>query len=218
MVALPASSQDVPPDASLITLGSRTFNFRADVRNMRRDDHFIPIQEVDWIANLMRGEPVFDRVVVHIREHAFARLDIWPSLDSVGTLPSEYPLTDNIPELFIVDGFQTRSSHPSNGDLVLIPIDEPKKFFVNCMPDLLAEKANCFLIAPYAPDPNLYLLARMYYPTPPFNFHEVANRMLEMAYCLDITNTLGEMSTTQENYVGPDGVLPELKGCFNPVS
>ena len=71
----------------------------------------------------------------------------------------------------------------------------------------------CVVYATYPPDDYVKLKARLYWPPDPADaptyFRDVARRMREVAYCLDVTDELIDVSE----------VHPTLTGCGpEPIS
>lgn len=214
LTANPLLAGSVPDDASLIQLNTRIFDLRSDVRNLRRDDDFIPLTEIEWLRMLTDEDPYLDLTVVHIKERPQPVLNHWYSLGP----DRSFPLTNNIPDMFVLDGFQTRSSHPSNRMLLLVPRDDPNDFNVICLGGNIEERRFCAVHVTYPPDPNINLLARVYHAKPPFHFREIARRIREIAYCLDVTGAVNNGTYKPTPYVDPAKGLPELRNCYEPTS
>lgn len=210
----PLLAGSVPDGASLIQLNTRIFDLRSDVRNLRRDDDFIPLTEIKWLRMLTDADEYLEPTVVHIKERPQPVLRHWYSLEP----DLMYPLTENIPDMFVLDGYQTRSAHPSNRMLLLVPRENPNDFFVTCYGGNIEARRFCAVHATYPPDPNINLLARVYHPEPPFHFREIAHRIREIAYCLDVTEAINAGTYKPVPYVDPDKGLPELRNCYDPIS
>ncbi|MGB5558413.1 MAG: hypothetical protein WBN04_10420 [Paracoccaceae bacterium] len=208
-------AQDLPAESSLIKMNTRTFDLRSDVRNLRRDDDFIPLTEIAWIVKFVNADRYLNHRIVHIQVRPQPIVDTWPSI----VPDDEFPLVDNIPEEFFLDGYQTRSRHPFNRSLLLFPDDDPFDFYVNCYTNNGGYPASCFVTATYPPDPNIQLLARMYHVTAkPYEFREIAHRMREVAYCLDVTDQLKNGTFTPAPFVGLEDELPDLSKCRELIS
>ncbi|WP_457647070.1 hypothetical protein [Profundibacter sp.] len=211
LLAVPLNAKENPSDTSLVQMNTRTFDLRTDISGLRRDDDFIPLTDIEWLHKLIKSDPLLLTTIVHIQVRPDPIRTFWPSLES----DREFPLTENIPGSFIIDGFQTRSAHPTNRSLRLLPIADPNDFFVNCSgPDLEKQALLCVVYASYPPDPNIRLMARIYYPKPPYHFREIAHRIREIAYCLDVTDRLDKDGRSPEKPVDPDGELPILEDCY----
>ncbi len=209
-----ATAQNRPDDASLIQLNTRIFDLRADVRNLRRDDDFIPLTEIEWLRMLTDEDEYLEPTVVHIKAARAPVLKRWKTLEP----DRDFPITENIPSMFLLDGYQTRSGHPSNRRLLLVPIDDSTDFTVHCNGGNIEKHRFCTVSATYPPDPNIWLLARVYHPEPPFHFREIAHRIREIAYCLDVTEAVNSGAYKAGPYVDPDKDLPELRNCYDPIS
>ena len=204
-------------DTSLITLNTRTFDMQADVSEMRRNDSFIPLQDIVWLRELLDRDEYLHGTVVQFKAKSRPVLDGWP--------PNEYyerfTRLDGIPEEFMVDGLLARSAHESNMDILYTPLENPGDFFVSCSK---VDKGTdvfgfCAVRASYPPDSNIMLLARVYHPgTRPFHFREIAYRLREIAYCLDVTNTSSDESVVPRPRIGPLDEIPELTNCIALIS
>jgi hypothetical protein len=214
LTASPLSAGPVLDDPSLIRMNTRIFDLRADVSKLRRDDDFIPLTEIKWLTKLIENDEYLKLTVVHIKERPQPVLRHWYSLEP----DLMYPLTKNIPDMFVLDGYQTRSAHPSNRMLLLVPRENPNDFFVTCSGGNIEARRFCAVHATYPPDPNINLLARVYHPEPPFHFREIAHRIREIAYCLDVTEAINAGTYKPVPYVDPDKGLPELRNCYDPIS
>jgi hypothetical protein len=195
-------------------MNTRIFDLRSDVRNLRRDDDFIPLTEIEWLRNLTDADAYLYPTVVHIKVAPGPVAHWWKTLEP----DRGFPLTENIPDMFVLDGYQTRSQHPSNRSLLLVPRDDPSDFFARCDGGDIEKHRFCAVYATYPPDPNIWLLARVYHPEPPFHFREIAHRIREIAYCLDVTEAVNNGTYKPAAYVDPDKDLPELKNCHDPIS
>ena len=105
-------------DTSLITLNTRTFDMQADVSEMRRNDSFIPLRDIDWLRELLHRDEYLHGTVVQFKAKSRPVLDGWP--------PNEYyerfTRLDGIPEELMVDGLLARSAHESNMDILYTPL------------------------------------------------------------------------------------------------
>ena len=211
LLAIPLNAKEISSNPSLVQMNTRIFDFRTDIRDLLRSDDFIPLTDIKWLHKLIKSDPLLVTTIVHIQVRPDPIRTFWPSLEP----DREFPLTENIPDSFIIEGFQTRSAHPTNRRLLLLPIAAPNDFYVNCYgPDLGKQALLCVLYASYPPDPNIRLIARIYYPKPPYNFREVAHRISEIAYCLDVTDRLDKDGKSPEKPVDPNGELPVLEDCY----
>lgn len=209
-----AQAGDIPDGASLVQLNTHIFDLRSDVRKLRRNGDFIPLNTIEWLRKLIEEDEYLGLAVVHIQTRPQPVLEHWYSLEP----DRRYPLTDNIPGMFVLDGYQTRSSDPSNRTLLLVPRDDPNDFHVRCGGGKIEKDRFCAVHATYPPDPNISLLARVYHAKPPFHFREIVHRIREIAHCLDVTEAVNNGTYRPAPYVDPDGDLPELRNCHEPAS
>lgn len=228
-LSIPASAQDIPvmvheipTDASLIQLNTRIFDLRDDVRKLRRGENVITLTRSEWLLEVLKSDPYLSQdenphlnfTIVEFQAMSQPIRTYWPPIEP----DNEYPLTENIPEIFIVDGLQTRSAHPSNRRLLLLPIENSHDFYVRCEGGNIEKQAYCSLSASYPPDPNIRLNAIIVVAKPPYNFRKIAHRIREVAYCLDVTDRLGKHGVSLEKQVDPAGAMPDLKGCHEETS
>ena len=219
LLAIPLNAKEIPSGTSLAQMNTRTFDFRTDVQKMRKGEDAFVLTRSEWLLKVIKKDPYLGQhdnpdtlyTIVEIQVRPDPIRTFWPPAAHF----SRYVLTDNIPEKFIVDGFQTFSSHPSNRSLLLLPIGNPYDFFVTCSGVNTEERAYCVVEATYPPDPNIRLRADIVVVTkPPFHFREIAHRMREIAYCLDVTDRLDKDGRSPEKPVDPDGELPVLDDCY----
>ncbi|WP_205618242.1 hypothetical protein, partial [Thioclava indica] len=94
-----------------------------------------------------------------------------------------------------------------------IPQSPDAGFDVTCSVDNLREKMRlCIVYATYPPDDGIRLKAGLYFPkdpaTRPGYFREVAERMRDLVYCLDVTDDLADVQKDR----------PTLTGCQPDVN
>lgn len=231
-LSLPGLAQKIPSDASLIQLSTRTFDLRTDVRNLQRDDHFIPLTEIKWLLELINNDPYLDSTVIHIkvREKPFGD-GLFLATNGFTTRDNPffgrpYEITKDLPADVILDGFETFSVRDvRSGELrefLFFPNGAPYNYYVHCThkPEiavLLVEGAgpwSCLLTTTYSADAYIRISVRMYYPNPPFHFRGIATRAREIIHCLDVTDRLDEDGRSPEKPVDPYGDLPILKDCY----
>lgn len=199
----------------LVTLNTRTFDLGMDVAKMRRDPDFVPMNEIDWLESILVKDPALGPLVFHLKmahpsNKTASWLWEWGDANDGGTLAYSHRYSGNIPELFQVPGFETRTSHQSGkGFVAMLPRDADADFSLNCMPDnKTGDPSFCVLYASYPPDPLIYLQARLYFPPPEMirsaPLYAIAARMREVAYCLDITDRPLEIEASG---------LPKLQDC-----
>lgn len=199
----------------LVVLNTRTFDLGIEVSKMRRDPDFVPMNEINWLKPILDTDPALGPVVFHLKmarpsNKTASWLWEWGDVAEDGTLASFHKFSGDIPELYQVPGFETRTSHENGkGSVAILPREADAEFSLECMPDNKTGDPNfCVLVASYPPDPLIYLKARLYYPPPDMirsaPLHAIAARMREIAYCLDVTERPLE--------VQQDG-LPKLHDC-----
>ena len=203
---------DEKEKTSIVKLSTRSFDLRTDasIDAMRREKHFIPLNRVKWLQRLISKDKYLRNIVLHIRDKGQSIYLTWPSRLS----DKQFPIVENIPEQFQLEGFQTRSSGPKNYRLLLLPIDNPHDFQVVCTSANEPDSVFCSLIAPYEQDENLFLMARIYFAKSPYNFRQIAIRMKKIAQCLDVTESLENGTYTAKDNVEMNSKLPELSNCF----
>ena len=84
---------------SLIEMNTRVFDMRVDVDELRRDDDFIPLNDIKWLRDVIERDPLLPRTVVHIQVRPDPVLTFWPTREP----DKKYYLTGNIPKKFVVD-------------------------------------------------------------------------------------------------------------------
>jgi len=194
LISMPAKSLDLPEEGrSLIRLQSRVFDLGTDARRIRRDPHFIPITEVGWIWTLTNSDPELHATVIHIRSFANSLGEpIWmPDVDR-----EQYAPAEDLADAWALKDFDVRWRHkiaPSTrGDVMLFPKSAHAGYFVSCAYDRADPVPTfCAVNALYPPDPNLRIKVRIYQITDPLNdFRAIADRALNLVYCLDVTRAL----------------------------
>jgi hypothetical protein len=199
---------------NLTTFNTRTFDLGTDVSQMRRDPDFVPMNEIDWLGPILNADPALGAAVLHLRmDHAsnVTAERLW-SFD--GNLGRDFQYDQNIPEMFVIDGLETRSRREDgSGGVLMIATDPQAAYSVIC--DLTRDASRvslCVVLASYPPDPLIYLQARLYFPDP-WNVHNnpfapIADRMREIAHCLDVTDRA--LDVTAEG-------IPLVAGCRDGV-
>jgi hypothetical protein len=200
VAATPAATQAQENPDHLVTLNTRTFDLGTDVSKMRLDPDFVPMDEIDWLRPVLDSDPVLGPTTVfHLKmahPSTITASDAWEWGDPAdgGSLAYRFKYASAIEERFQIPGFETRSYHEDgSGGVAMVPIDQNTDFAVLCSLDRESDKVLfCALRASYPPDPLIYLQARLYLPEPWMERREklgvVADRMREIAYCLDVTD------------------------------
>lgn len=199
-----------PVSAQTVDLSTRTFWIGERPKTMDVDSPFVALLDIDWIDEILGDEPVFKGAALQIEQeqnpagtHSVAR--------SVAQLtPLEVEIDPNIiPAEFRVPGFKIFGvAGHQKPNLVYLPEDPSAGFMVDCGWVVGEYRLSvCTLYATYAPDDNIRLKARLYFPPDPIQqptrFRDVVERLREVAYCLDVTEKLVEVPK----------VYPDLKGC-----
>jgi hypothetical protein len=194
----------------LVTLNTRTFNLGIDVSKMRRDPDFIPMNDIDWLSPILDVDPVLGPTVFHLRAANRSNKSTSYLWEHVGNNAHDFPYTQNIPDRFLVTGYQVWSNNEDGrGSILLIPTDPDADYAIRCDQDRKSgEVVYCHFRASYPPDPLIYLQARHYNPRDWDKTREelddIVARMREIAACLDVTDRQLELE--------PNG-LPKLAGC-----
>lgn len=208
---LDAVAQEAP-NARFIQMNTRTFDLRVDPENLRRTRRFIPLNRAKWLGKLISEAPLLQGEVVHIRVLPQAITRLWAETGPAGL----FKYTANIPEEFIFEGYETRSSTPKDeSSFFFLPKEKNPSFSFTCSLDLPArqELAFCNLVADYPPDPNIYIQARIYNPDRyddlPTSFKAIADRIRDIAYCLDVTDREPQEAPTFDSLEALQKCAPE---------
>ena len=216
LVCLCATLLACPVLAQTVDLATRTFWIGERPRTMDVDSPFVALLDIDWIDEILGDEPVFKHATLQIEQemgidgtHSVAR-------SVAHRLPGEVELgPDAVPPQFRIPGYKIYGD-PRDKKIspVYVPDDPSAGYKVRCGWVVGEDRLSvCTLVATYAPDDNIRLKARLYFPPDPADqptrFHDVVERLREVAYCLDVTDKLVDVPT----------VYPDLKGCGpEPVS
>ena len=201
---------------ALIRLQSRIFEMRIEPAKVRRYGHFIPINRVKWIQEVMNADPYLRVVVIHIQDRAPGRgTPIWAA-DLLATFDTK----KKVPEKLQLEGYDAfwRHSSPTgdSGDLIYFPREDHYFFSVGC-PYLRHEgwPGYCGMVVSYPPDPLLRIKVRVYNVTRPFNdFREIAYRTRALVYCLDVTEAVEAGTWEQSGPVDPKDLPFETESCL----
>lgn len=195
--------------AQTVDLGSRSFWVGERPDTMDESSPFIALRDIDWIEEILGTEPMLKGTVLQIQQFGeFAEHSVSESLEGFNT--HEVALGDElVPPRFRIAGYSVygdeRSSKPGP---IYVPDDPAAGYVVSCGWVVGEERFNvCSIFATYAPDDNIRLKARLYFPPDPAEqptrFRDVVERLREVAYCLDVTDGLVDVPT----------VYPDLRGC-----
>lgn len=207
-LTLEATAND-SSETGIIRMNTRLFDLGVDLDSLRRDPDFIPLNRADWLGQIIANDPLLQGEVIHIRVLPQPVTQLW-SLPGPGL---SFKYSENIPEELIFEGFETRSEAPdSSRFFYFLPKGNNPSFSATCWLDTPTRKhvTFCSLYATYPPDPNIFILARIYNPERyedlPSSFRAIANRIREIAYCLDVTG-----KAPQE--IQRPSSLDALEGC-----
>jgi len=203
-----------PPQT--VELSTRTFWLGEAPNTMSVDPPFFAPRRVQWIEKIIEADPVLKDTVIHVE------LALLPASKNAEAINMYYaPLRrDRLDPRYDLPGYLIFGSPVSVADptrlpnrLHYIPQSPDAGFDVTCSVDNLREKMRlCIVYATYPPDDGIRLKARLYFPkdpaTRPGYFREVAERMRDLVYCLDVTDDLVDVQKAR----------PSLTGCRPDVN
>lgn len=194
-----------PVGAQTVNLSTRTFWLGEHPNSLDQDFPFIALREIDWIDVVLENDPVLKDAVVQIEQEGMSVMAsvAGPHQGDVLLGPDRLSSQFNLPDYRIFG-----PSVATGRSFTYLPINPNAGFIVECgLRDDVEQLALCVVYATYAPDDRIRLKARLYFPPDPANapnyFREVAERMREVAYCLDVTDEIVEVPT----------IHPKLLGC-----
>jgi len=196
--------------ADTVTLSTRTFWLGEQPSTAQTSPPFVSLREIEWINALVQADPILRGSVPHLRASRS------PTSEFIGDVGREVPLTaDRLNPNYDVPGYRifgwrappdNPSWQPMN--FLYLPEDPGAGYKVSC--DLATDRKMmllCVVWATYSPDDRIVLMARLYFPADPADtptlFRDVAERLRDLAYCLDVTDEL--VDVRQER--------PTLTGC-----
>jgi hypothetical protein len=196
----PAHAEDA--GSTLLHLGSRIFDIGVEAERLRghpenegEKRRFIPVFESPWLFEMRKTDPALYNVVFHIE---LLNQDVGFVLDYERFASGGYQHVTGIPDRFLLDGYEARAER-TIASLMYVPKDGRRDFAIVCYRQHDRENRRwrdtfgiCIVSAAYPPDPKISLMARVY-ATEPFDevsqrFDDIARRMREVAYCLDVTD------------------------------
>ena len=211
-----AGSPVIAQTAQTVELSTRTFWLGEVPNTMSVDPPFFDPGRIRWISKIMDADPVLKDTVIHVE------LALMPAGESVREEPDNYvPLgKDRLNPRYDVPGYRIfgypapldNPTRPSNR-LRYMPLFPGADFFVSCgVNNVREEIVLCVVYATYPPDDGIRLKARLYFPkdpaTRPGYFREVAERMRDLLYCLDVTDHMVDVKKER----------PTLTGCRPDVN
>lgn len=199
--------------AQTVELSSRTFWLGEVPNTMESDPPFFAPQRIQWLNEIIENDPILRETVFHVDmvPQSIPVSDTIPVSERIVNPGLSYVLLsrEQVPNHLYLEGFQIFG--PSSGSLSRIrylPSDPSSGFHVTCsqMDDMQSLRL-CVVRATYPPDDLIWLKSRLYFPDNPADrpdfFRQVAERMREFTYCLDVTNSP----------VNPQEENPTLTGC-----
>ncbi|MEJ6396048.1 hypothetical protein V8J82_22525 [Gymnodinialimonas sp. 2305UL16-5] len=178
--------------AQTVELSSRTFWLGESPSTMESDQPFFAPQRIQWLNTIIERDTVLRETVIHV-DTVHPSIPVSERIIDPG--PNVIPLElDDLPEHLVLDGYHVFGS--SNGSLrriVYLPLDPSAGFRVSCSQmDDMQSLGLCVVRATYPPDNLIWLMGRLYFPENPADrpefFRQVAERMRDFTYCLDVTD------------------------------
>jgi hypothetical protein len=198
LLAPSASSQTVD-------LASRTFWVGERPKTIDGEPPFIAVREIDWIEAALSVDPVLKDAVIHI-EYAYMSVKATVASANDGEILLGQ---DRVRPAFSLPDYRIYGSAVrTSKSYTYVPIDPDAGFAVYCGErDDGPHMSVCVVYATYLPDDRIRLKARLYFPPDPMDsptlFRDVAERMRDVAYCLDVS----------ERMIDVPEVRPSLSGC-----
>jgi hypothetical protein len=218
----PAEAEEA--GSTLLPLGSRIFDIGVEADRLRghpeaegETRRFIPVFDSPWLFEMRKTDPALYNVVFHIE---LLNQDVGFVLDYETFASGGYQHVTGIPKRFLLDGYEARGER-TLASLMYVPKDGRRDFAIRCYRQHDRENRRwrdtfgiCIVSAAYPPDPKISLMARVY-ATEPFDevsqrFDDIARRMREVAFCLDVTDEVAEGRWTP---TPPEGLPGDLTGC-----
>lgn len=210
---------ELPPGT--VQVGSRLFLTPDLPENYWDNPDFLPLTEMSWAWHMIQEDPVLNGAVVHIERPPSPPAFLF----GPEGVPEQFPDTIRVPDTFRIDGYEvaTTDGEVARRFLFLPDVSEPD-FLVTCTTDVPLLPADqpdfCVLRASYPPDPAIMLQARLYNP-PLFDelhplFEPIADRLREIALCLDVTDTPPADPEAALNALL--AANPGLEGCEDKLS
>lgn len=201
-----------PLSAETLKLSTRTFWVGDAMHKTATNTYhpFLALRRIPWMEEIITADPILADAVVHIVEKQipFGRVNESNYGDYVPWGP------DRLAAQFVLDDYNVIGPQTATAsNFVYVPSDFSSPYVVSCAlridrPDRIS---LCVVYALYPPDDKIELKARLYFPPNPVDrpdyFRNVANRMREIAYCLDVTDELVDPRTDHPTLSGCQGEL-----------
>jgi hypothetical protein len=191
--------------AQTVELSSRTFWLGEQPSTLESYPPFIAPGRIPWIAEILETDAVLRHAVIHIDATfiSAAQSVAGPNAREVLLDP------DRLPPEFDLPGYREYGPpDPTATSITYVPDNPDAGFIVWC--DQNRERSAisfCAVNATYPPDDRIRLKARLYHPSNlmgrPDRFRDIAERMRDLAYCLDVT----------DDSVDVPKARPTLSGC-----
>ena len=185
--------------AQTATLSKRTFWIGVETTDGLNEKYskWINLDRIDWIDAYLESDPVLKRSLFFIEEKGH---DVPEFVALPDSNREQYTLLKlgNVPDWMELPNFEiwglVRAGRPLT-NFVYIPKNKSLSFQVRCGLSRALDRIEfCGVRASYAPDRNIALYAKLYFPDPPASnlnyFTALAARMRHVAYCLDVTHRL----------------------------
>lgn len=194
-----------PLAAQTVELSTRTFWLGERPETMDSEPPFIAVRDIDWLEAVLGTDPVLQNAVFFIDE-------TFMSVAESVAAPYDGDVlfgSDRLPpKLYLPDYLIYGPPVATANSWLYIPIDPSEGFTVWCTLRSDVEHISlCVVNAAYAPDDRIRLKARLYFPPDPADaptyFRDLAERMRDVAYCLDVTDERVDVPV----------VHPTLSGC-----
>lgn len=141
-ISLPAQGQSSPEH--LVKLNSRTFDLATDIRELRRDADFVPLNEIGWLGPILDADPVLGPTVFHLKMADPSMVSaswLWQWEVNQDQQPGsgqsyDYKYSRNIPERFQIPGYEARANNEDGlGGVIMIPSDPNADYAISCSQD-----------------------------------------------------------------------------------
>lgn len=178
-----------PAVAQSVELSTRTFWIGAPAHEMGSGKRFISLRRFEWLDDVFESDPVLQQTVVHIEESYVPVAAFIAGMHEGSVLLGP----DRLPENYVLEDYRVYGPEVATARrFTYVPREPSDGFAVHCgQTDDRTRMSLCVILATYAPDDRLRLMARLYFPPDPVDrpnyFRNVVQRMREIAHCLDIT-------------------------------